>query len=76
MKIQNKARISQSLIKDVMSVVGGIYRMNAPHAKGYVFNVSATGKSIANGMFLDRIEEKKGWDYYLNFSTGVITKIR
>lgn len=74
-RISNKARIGQSLLKDVKSVVGSIYRLNAPHAIGYAFDPKASGKSIARGMFIDRGDNIKEWTYYLDFKTGVLRKV-
>lgn len=75
MRIRNKAKLNRSIIKDVKSVIGGLYSLNAPYAKGYLF--CANDKSIACGMFCDYTNEIDGsrWDYYLDYKTGILDKI-
>jgi len=70
MKINNEARIKETLLDDVKGVVGSIYRMNAPYAKGYAFDATKGNKSIARGEYVDRRNEADEYDYYLDFKTG------
>ena len=74
MRIKNQAKVSQSIIRDVKSVVGSLYSMNAPHATGYVFDPAVNGKSIARGMFFDNGDDKSAWTYHLDYATGVLSK--
>jgi hypothetical protein len=59
----------QSLVKDIRQTVGSIYRMNAPHAIGYLFNATEGEHEIADGMYCDRLYEidPNRWDYFLAF---------
>ena len=66
--------ISHSLLKDVRSVVNGIYHMNAHHSIGYAFDASADGQSIAQGMFIDSMDEVQGYQYYMDFKTEEIRR--
>lgn len=75
MQLRNKAGVSASLLRDVASTVGSIYSMNAPGAKGYVFNATDDGKKIYRGMYLDYDYEKKGWEYYLDYKSGILEKL-
>lgn len=61
-----------SLKKDALSVCGGLYRMNAPHSIGYLFNPTIDGKSVSTGMFCDWEYEKNKdeWTYFYDYKTG------
>ncbi len=74
-RITNKAKIGASMLKDVKSVVGSMYRMNAPGAIGYGFDPHRNGKSIARGMFIDRGDKLSEWTYYLGFKTGILRRV-
>jgi hypothetical protein len=76
MKINNEARIKETLLDDVKGVVGSIHRMNAPYAKGYAFDATKGNKSIARGMYIDRVGEADEYDYYLDFKTGDLVNTR
>jgi hypothetical protein len=70
MSMSDKTRtknISRSVIKDALSVAGGLYSMNARSAYGYVFNPNTRGTGVAWGMFVDYEDE-------LNGETGFICK--
>lgn len=60
--------IPKKLKDDVFKTIGDIHRMNAPHAKGYLFSEKKDG-TISRGMYCDRDEEiTKDWDYYYDFN--------
>ena len=64
-----RTTVKASLRKDVMSVIGGLHRFNAPHAIGYLFT-TFDGKVIDRGMYCDREGEidPKTWEMYYQFS--------
>ena len=55
--------------KDALSVCGSIYRWNAPHAIGYLYNPTRDGREVAEGMYCDRVDEidPKRWTYFYSF---------
>ena len=69
-------KISKKLQSDALSVCGSIFRMNAPHAIGYVFN-SQDKKEVWEGMFVTQQHEIDAakWTYYFEFKTGKFFKI-
>ena len=70
------ARISEKLKQDAKSVCSSIYRMNAPHAIGYVFNATRDRKEVSSGMFVTMSEiDGDRWTYYLDFKTDKFFKI-
>jgi len=73
-RITNRAKIGKTMLQDVKNTVGSLYRMNAPGAIGYGFDPHRLGKSIARGMFIDRLSEIPEWTYYLSFRTGVLRR--
>jgi len=52
--------------KDALSVCGSIYRWNAPHAIGYLYNPTRDGREVAEGMYCDRVREidPTQWDWF------------
>lgn len=74
-RIINRAKIGAFLLRDVKSVVGSMYRMNAPGAIGYGFDSDRYGRTIARGMFIDRGDKLSEWTYYLGFKTGVLRRV-
>lgn len=74
MRIKNTAKVLPKLIKDIKGVVGSMYSLNAPYAIGYVFNTTKDGKTIAQGMFFDRGDDKTEWEYFLDYTTGILSK--
>ena len=66
-----------SLKKDVLSICGGLYSMNAPGAIGYLFNENETSKEVAAGMFCDFEDEinKDEWTYYYEYKTKTFYEI-
>lgn len=64
--------VDESLQRDIESVIGSIYRMNAPGAIGYLFNAKKGQRGIANGMFCGRGCEIDAdhWDYFVDFSVS------
>ncbi len=72
MRIINRAGIGKTMLQDVRNTIGSISRMNAPRAIGYAFDPHRRSKSIARGMFVDRLSEIPEWTYYLDFKTGIL----
>lgn len=66
--------ITERVKKDARTTVGSIYRMNAPHAIGYLFTCAADGSEVAQGMYADRRGEvdPERWDGFLQFSDNTI----
>lgn len=69
--------MKQSLKRDALSVCGGMYRMNASYAVGYMFNATDDGKKVYNGEFcgsseIDKLS--KQYDYYYDFETAKFIK--
>jgi len=64
-----RVTVKASLRKDVMSVVGGLYSFNAPHAIGYLFT-TFEDKVVDRGMFCnsEREIDPKSWDMYFQYS--------
>jgi len=65
--------MKQSLKKDALSVCGGMYRMNAGYAAGYMFNSTDDGKKVYNGEFCCSSEIdslSKEYDYYYCFKSA------
>ena len=73
-EIQNIAGISNEALKDVRSIVGGLYSLNARYAIGYGFDLNAQGNEILVGMFIDSPTEIPEYAYYLEFKTGILTR--
>ena len=73
--IINDAKLGASILQDIKSVIGGLYHMNAKYAIGYGFNKAKSGKEIAVGMFIDYKREIGQWEYYLDFKTGILSKL-
>lgn len=67
-----------SLKKDVISVVGGLFRMNAAGAIGYLFNPNESETKISTGMFCHFESEinSREWTYFLDFKTGKYKTLR
>lgn len=66
-----KVELKPSLKRDVDSVCGGLYGMNAPHLKFYLFAKHKSGKSIAWGMFGDISDrDVNKFDYIVELKTG------
>lgn len=72
-----ETKITGSLLKDVKSVVGGLYSMNAPNAIGYLFCLNKDGRKISTGMFCDSYREitSDSWDYFLEYKTKKFYKL-
>lgn len=70
-------KLNASLMKDVFSVCGGLYSLNAPNAIGYLFNPSINRKSVVNGMFCNFRTEinSNEWDYFFDFETKITYKL-
>lgn len=62
--------ICDSLKEDALSVCNSIYKMNAKHSLGYLFNPTDDGKKVSTGMFCDSLTEIniKQWTYYIDFA--------
>ena len=60
-----------SLKKDALSVCGGLYRMNATTAIGYLFNPTMDEKEVSTGMFCHNEREinEDEWTYFYCFET-------
>lgn len=71
-----RVELKPSLKKDVDSVCGGLYRMNAPYANAYFFLPNKNGKSIEWGEF-GRITEKdfNEWPYMVDLVTGIAYRL-
>lgn len=70
--------MKESLKKDVMEQVGSIYRMNAPHAIGYLFTVTTDGNKISHGMFAHSNDDinSEEWDYFFSFKKKIFRKLK
>lgn len=70
--------MKNSLKKDALSVCGGLYRMNATTAIGYLFNPTMDEKEVNIGMFCHHTNEidKYQWTYFYSFETKKFKTIR
>lgn len=44
--------ISEKVLKDALSVAGGMYRMNAPYSDGYAFCCNTDNTEVGMGEFM------------------------
>ena len=66
--------IPAAVIRDALSVCGGLYRMNATGAIGYGF--LAGDKEVSVGSFLQASDpQMEEWDGVIDFRTGVLTDL-
>jgi len=69
--------ISHKVIKDALNVCGGMYCLNAPHARGYGFNYNAKNTEVYDGMFINNNvwddEQRDCYDGYIDFKTKTLT---
>jgi hypothetical protein len=71
-----KNSLSRKLLRDIKNTVGSIYRLNAPHAIGYLFYTDKNGQSIYRGMYCNWLTEIDNcWEYFLKFEDNCIYKI-
>jgi len=68
--------IPKAVCRDALGVAGGMFRMNAGYACGYVFDASRDGKSVGYGEFVARPEEALGRDGYIDFEDKTMTCLR
>jgi len=63
---------------DALAVCGDIYRMNAPHAIGYLYNPTRDGKEVSVGMYCDRVSEidPERWTYFVDLSPHLECEVR
>lgn len=63
--------------KDALNVCGSIYRMNATHAIGYLYNPTKDGREVAEGMYCDRVSEinPERWTYFYRFEDKTFYQI-
>lgn len=75
--ILKERQVNVSLESDVKTQIGGLFRMNAGGAIGYLFTEGSTGKEIARGMFCHRLREidLNQWSYIADLETGTIFKL-
>jgi hypothetical protein len=75
--ILTKTTIKAKAAGDVWSVCKSLYRLNAPHRIGYLFNLAADEKSVWRGMFCDSEQEidPERWDYFFNTTDQQVYRI-
>ena len=63
--------VTDALHINVMSIVGGLYAMNASKAIGYLFIRSELGYNVVKGMFchLEREIDPDQWSFYYDYKT-------
>jgi len=69
--------MKKSLKNDALSVIGGIYGMNANYAVGYMFNSTDDGKKVYNGEFCGASEIFKlatEYNFFYDFETNKFSK--
>ena len=75
--ILKERQLNESLDRDVKAQIGGMFRMNAGGAIGYLFTVAQSRKEIVTGMFCHRLNEidLNQWDYIAELETGKVFKL-
>jgi hypothetical protein len=79
--IKNFGSLSADVIIDAIRTAGGLYRMNATGAVGYLFNPNKENTEVFSGMFYhascyDRDEYTADkWSYYYSFSDRTIKNL-
>ena len=77
MPIRRTKNIPASVIRDAMSVAGGLYRMNAPSAAGYAFNAGETEVGCGEFVVENEVDgAKRNYDGYIDFATKTLTDNR
>lgn len=63
--------MKKELKQDIISVIGGLYRLNHPNSVGYLFNPAKNGFSIFSGLFCSNYGEifDNPWSYFVPFET-------
>ena len=64
--------IPAAVIRDALSVCGGLYYMNATRAIGYGFTVGDKEVSVGSFLWASDMPTEE-WDGVIDFRTGVLT---
>jgi len=71
--------INESVLKDAISVAGGLYRMNAPYANGYAFCRNTDDTEVGMGEFMSAYDADRlnadHFDGFIRYSDKTLTDL-